>query len=147
MDRALSVNPNLATTWYMSGWLRVWLGESDLAIKHFAQFARMSPVDPFSARMQAGCAFAHALAGRYEEAVTHAEQALRETPNSQQALRIGALSYGLAGRMEQAESTMTRLREIDPALRVSNLKEQTPLRGPENMAKYVEGLRKAGLPE
>ncbi len=101
IDRAQSLNPNLAFAWYVSGWLRVWIGEPDIAIKHFAQFARMSPVDPFSARMQAGCAFAHALAGRYDEAVMHAEQALRETPNSHQALRIGIMSYALAGRMER----------------------------------------------
>ena len=147
IDRAQSLNPNLAFAWYVSGWLRVWIGEPDVAIKHFAQFARMSPVDPFSARMQAGCAFAHALAGRYDEAVMHAEQALRETPNSHQALRIGIMSYALAGRMEQAQKAMARLRQTDPALRISNLRDLTPLRRPENMASYVEGLRKAGLPE
>ena len=42
VDRALVLNPNLAFVWYSSGWIRVWLGEPDEAIKHFAKFKRMS---------------------------------------------------------------------------------------------------------
>jgi len=42
---------------------------------------------------------------------------------------------------------MARLRQIDPELRVSNLKDMTPLRRPEDRARLEEGLRKAGLPE
>jgi hypothetical protein len=42
---------------------------------------------------------------------------------------------------------MQRLCEIDPALRVSNLREWLPIRRPEDFAKWAEGLRKAGLPE
>jgi adenylate cyclase len=36
VDRALVLNPNLAAAWYSSGWVRNWLGQSDLAIEHFA---------------------------------------------------------------------------------------------------------------
>jgi hypothetical protein len=42
---------------------------------------------------------------------------------------------------------MTRLRDIDPALRISNLQELTPLHRPQDVALYTEGLRKAGLPQ
>jgi len=146
-DRARQLNPNLASAWYFSGWLRVWLGEPDLAIKHFAQFKRMSPLDPFTSSMHAAIAFAHVLAGRYEDAAASAEQALSESPNLHQALRAAAASYALAGRIEQAQKAMARLRQIDPALRISNLKDFTPLRQPEDMARYAEGMRKAGLPE
>jgi adenylate cyclase len=58
-DRALVLNPNLAGAWYASGWVRVFLGESDVAIKHFAQAMRLSPLDPHTIGMQAGTAFAH----------------------------------------------------------------------------------------
>jgi len=42
---------------------------------------------------------------------------------------------------------LSRLRRIDPALRVSNLGDITPLRRPEDIARYAEAMRKAGLPE
>jgi adenylate cyclase len=147
IDRALEINPNLALTWYHSGWLGVWLGNPDIAIQHFERFRRMSPVDPMLIRTTCGTAFAHVLAGRYDEASSHAEQALIENPHSHQALRMAAVSHAFAGRMEGAQQAMARLREIDPALRVSNLKDLTPLRRPEDMTRYAEGMRKAGLPE
>jgi hypothetical protein len=42
---------------------------------------------------------------------------------------------------------MAHLRELDPSLRVSNLNEVFPLRRPNDLAKFAEGLRKAGLPD
>jgi Flp pilus assembly protein TadD len=81
------------------------------------------------------------------QAVQFAEQALSEKPNSHQVLRSAALSYALAGRLEQARKAMAQLRQIDPSLRVSNLKDQTPLQRAEDLAKYAEGMRLAGLPE
>jgi hypothetical protein len=107
----------------------------------------MSPVDPLLIRVNSGIAFAHVLAGRYDEASSLAEQALSENPNSHQALRMAAMGHALAGRMERAQTVMGLLRQIDPALRVTNLRDLTPLRRPENMARYAEGMRKAGLPE
>jgi hypothetical protein len=37
--------------------------------------------------------------------------------------------------------------EIDPAFRVSRLTDHVPLRRPDDLARYAEGLRRAGLPE
>ena len=147
IDRALELNPNLALAWFHSGWLRLWCGEPETSIQHFARFQRMSPVDPMLIRANSGIAFAHVLAGRYHEAASHAEQALRENPNFHLALRGAAMAHALAGRVERAREVMERLRQIQPALRISNLKDLTPLRRQEDMARYAEGLRKAGLPE
>ncbi len=55
--------------------------------------------------------------------------------------------YAMVGRLEQAQRTVARLRELDPALRISNLRHLIPFRRPEDFAKLAEGLRKAGLPE
>jgi TolB-like protein len=147
VDRAVELNPNLALAWFHSGWLRVWLGDSDIAIQHFVRFKRMSPIDPLLIRMNCGLAFAHVLAGRYDDAASHAEQALNENLDSHQALRMGAIAHALAGRMERAQKIMEHLRQLDPALRISNLRQLTPLRQPQDMGRYAEGMRKAGLPE
>ena len=61
---------------------------------------------------------------------------------------IAAASNALAGRPEEAQKAMARLRQLDPELRVSNLKDRIGwFRRPEDFAKYADGLRKAGLPE
>jgi len=97
--------------------------------------------------MQAGTAYAHFLAGHYDEASFWAGKALWEQANYQSTLRIAAASNALAGRLAEAQETMTRLRTLDPALRVSNLRDYIPLRRPEDLSKLADGLRKAGLPE
>jgi TolB-like protein/class 3 adenylate cyclase len=146
-DRALHLNPNLASAWYVRGWLEIWLGKPDRAIEHFAQFERMSPVDPLTSSMHAATALAHVFAGRFENAAAIAEQALSEGPNLHQALRAAATSYALLGQIEQAQKALARLLQIDPTLRISKLKDLTPLQRPEDIARYVEGMRKAGLPD
>jgi hypothetical protein len=42
---------------------------------------------------------------------------------------------------------MARLRELDPALRVTNVKDWAPFRRREDLARLEDGLREAGLPE
>jgi tetratricopeptide (TPR) repeat protein len=147
VDRALTLNPNLAIAWLSSGWLRVWIGEPDLAIQHFAHFNRVSPLDPLMLSAQSGTAFAHFHAGRYDQAAQLAEQVLQESPDYHTALRVFIASNAVAGRIRQAQAALTRLLRIDPALRVSNLKDLSFRRRPEDLAKYVEAMRKAGLPE
>jgi predicted Zn-dependent protease len=96
---------------------------------------------------QNAIAFANFFAGDYDKASAVAAQVLREKPDYYVTLRYAAASNTLAGRAEEAQQALARLRQIDPELRVSNLKDLTPLRRPEDRARYEEGMRKAGLPE
>jgi TolB-like protein/DNA-binding SARP family transcriptional activator/Tfp pilus assembly protein PilF len=148
IDRALQLNPNLATAWIVSGWVRVWLGEPEVAIDHLARATRLSPLDPLTNRTRTVTAHAHFFAGRYDEAAAWAAMTLREWPDYQTALRIAAASFALAGRMEQAKQVRTRLQRLDPGLRISNLEEELgPYHVPDFIARYAEGLRAAGLPD
>jgi tetratricopeptide (TPR) repeat protein len=147
IDRALLLNPNLAAAWNHSGWVRALLGEPDLAIRHQMHAMRLSPLDPFMLNMEGGTALAHFVAARYEEAASWAECALRDRPTYASALRLLAASCAMAGRQEQAHQAIARLRQLDPGLRVSNVKDLMPFRRPEDLTRFTEALRKAGLPE
>ena len=148
-DRALVLNPNLATAWYASGTVRAFRGgEPDVAIEHLARAMRLSPLDPFLYTMQGVTAFAHFFAGRYDEASAWAEKAFWQKSNILSTLRIAAASNAFAGRLEEARKAVARALELDPDMRLSNLKNRIgAFRRPEDYAKYVEGLRMAGLPE
>ena len=143
----LALNPNLAAGWYASGRIRGYLGEPDLAIEHLERATRLSPLDMQTARLQSATAFAHFLAGRYDDASSWAQRALQVRPSYPSAIRLAAASSALAGRPEEARQAVERLRQVDPALRVSNLKNRLPLRRPDDLTRYQEGLRMAGLPE
>jgi TolB-like protein/tetratricopeptide (TPR) repeat protein len=148
IDRALVLNSNLAEAWLYGGWVKNWLGEPETAIERFARAIRLNPVDPRMNHMRAGTAFAHFLLGRYDQAASWAASALQDNPDFQSGLRIQAASKAMAGQPEQAHEAMARLRQLNPALRVSNLKDVlSPFRRAEDLARYGEGLRQAGLPE
>ena len=146
VDRALLLNPNLATSWYISGWLRAYRGEPDMAVEHQARAMRLSPLDPILGHMQAGTALAHLLAGRYNEASSWTEKAFWDQ-SYLPAASVAAASNALVGKFEKATHAMGRVRQIDPALSMRNLKDWFPIRRTEHFAKFADGMRKAGLPE
>jgi TolB-like protein len=147
LDRALVLNPNLASAWFLGGFLRVWAGESDSAIEHFARAMRLNPLDPEMYRMQAGMALAHLFAGRFDAASSWAEKAYRDLPSFLMAVGIIAASHALAGRSDEAERAMVHLRRLDPTLRISRLTDWLPFHRPEHLTLFADGLRKAGLPD
>jgi tetratricopeptide (TPR) repeat protein len=63
IDQALLLNPNFAGAWHVSGWVRFWLGEPEIAIEHLARPMRLSPLDTGFHGMGAATAYAHIRAG------------------------------------------------------------------------------------
>ncbi len=147
LDRAVFLNPNLASAWFLGGFLRTWRGEPESAIEHFERAMRLSPVDPELYRMQAGIAMAHLFAGRFDAASAWAEEAYTNLPSFLLTVSIIAASRALTGRLEDARRAMDQLRELHPSLRISNLRDWLPINRPEDLSVFADGLRKAGLPE
>jgi TolB-like protein len=147
VDKALVLNPNLASAWFLGGFLRAERGDPDAAVEFFTRAMRFSPLDPEMFRMQAGMALSHLLAGRFDIASSWAEQSFRQLPSFLVAVAIIAASHALAGRTEQARTAVEHLRVLDPTFRVSSLADWIPIRRPEHLARFEMGLQLAGLPE
>jgi TolB-like protein len=148
IDRALALNPNLAASWSASGWVRMYLGESASAVEHFQRAMRLSPLDPMNYLAFGGMGLALAFAGRYDEAISWATKARHEQPNWATAIRVAAMAYALSDRIVEARAAIACLREVDPALRLSNLdRVAPPVRRAEDRTRLIDSLRKAGLPE
>jgi hypothetical protein len=60
---------------------------------------------------------------------------------------IIAASHALAGRTDEAKQAAQHLHELDPTLRIANLRDWLPIQRPQDLAVFADGLRKAGLPE
>jgi hypothetical protein len=73
--------------------------------------------------------------------------ALQDNPDYQPGLRMAAASNAMAGRPEQAHKAVARLRQLNPTLRVSTLKDALGPWHADDLSRYEEGLRLAGLPE
>jgi len=118
-----------------------------VAIKYFAFAMRLSPLDPQIIGMQGGTAFVHFLASRYDEALSWAAKAMWAQTNYTTPLFVAAAGNALAGRLVEARAAMARLIELDPALRIPNVKNWIRLRRHQDLERFEDGLRKAGLPE
>jgi TolB-like protein len=148
LDAALEHNPNLPVAWLWGGWIKTWLGEPEEAIARLARAAQLHPLGPRMLGLQNATAHAYFFAGRLPEACSSAAKALQTEAEVQGALRISAASNAFAGRLAQARKSVARLHELNPTLRLSNFRDVLgPYRRSEDVAKYLDGLRKAGLPQ
>jgi hypothetical protein len=60
---------------------------------------------------------------------------------------VVAASVALSGQAAEADVSMAVLRRLDPDMRISNLEDRFPISRLQDFARWVDGLRKAGLPE
>ncbi|MCX7362843.1 MAG: adenylate/guanylate cyclase domain-containing protein [Alphaproteobacteria bacterium] len=146
IERALRLNPNLAVAWQLQGYASLYRGEPEATVGHIGRALRLNPLDPESWRSEGIMANALLFQGRYEEALKWAARALTHNPNWTMAIRAVAIANALAGNIYEARAAMVRMRELQPALRISHLKGFMPYRRTEDLEKVIEGLRLAGLP-
>jgi adenylate cyclase len=143
-QHALDLNPNFAAA---HGYLCFALaldGRSDQAIPHGEEAIRMSPYDPQNALFNVALAAAHYLAGRYTEALGCARKAMQQRFGLTNGHRIYIASLAQAGKIDEARTALAKLQELQPENSVAWIERNIPYT-PVPMAKFLEGMRKAGL--
>jgi TolB-like protein/class 3 adenylate cyclase/Flp pilus assembly protein TadD len=143
-QRAIDLNPNFAAAYGYLGFTIAMAGRSDEAIVYLEQAMRMSPQDPQNAVFNNALAVAHYLAGRYTEAVSFSGKAVQQRDGMTSAHRLHIASLAQAGQIEEARMALQRLRELQPNISIAWCEQYVPYT-PDQMPKFLEGLRKAGL--
>jgi len=143
-QRAIDLNPNFAAAYGYRGFALASEGQSEQAIPNLEQAIRMSPHDPQNAIFNVALAVAHFFRDRYAEAVSFARKAVQERDGVTSAHRIYIASLAQAGQIDEARMALRHLREIMPNVSVAWCEQHVPF-APGPMAKFLEGLRKAGL--
>jgi adenylate cyclase len=88
---------------------------------------------------------AYREAGRYEEAIAEGQEAVRDMPNNLFAHLALASTYNMIGREEEARAEAAEALRINPNFSLKHFAEGRPHIDPENTARFVDSLRKAGL--
>ena len=144
VDRAVTLNPNAAHAWAQRAWTYYLAGQPEEAIRSFERAIRLSPFDPWLFSRLAGMSAALISLGRFDEAAVAARKALRENQTFAMAYRCLAVALAHLGRDAEARKTVAQFLEIRPHFRISEWVARSD-RPPTQM--FVDGLRKAGLPE
>jgi TolB-like protein len=140
VDRALALSPSYARGWYLSGALRLWAGQPDLAIEHIETSLRLSPRE----RMGMGqplfvMGTAYFFKRQFDEAATKLLLSIQDHPGFPAQYRFLAACYAHMGWLDEARAIVIRLRAIAPLVMPSDM----PLRNPEDRELFLAGLRLA----
>src|SRR5262249_22061503 len=138
MDRALALNPSFALAWYWSGWLRLFAGDTDLAIEHFETSMRLNPRGQRGFHLS-GIGMAHLLNRRFDDALPILRASLEEVPIFTPTYRSLAACYANMGRINEARSIIKRMGSLTPVVVPST----NPLRDPVARELFRSGLRRA----
>lgn len=145
IEQALALNGNSPLLWAFAGEVYMYIGEHDRAIECLHRSMRLNPLDQRTITNAAYLAFAHLFGRQPKEAVAWAQRAvvLAQNPLS---YRILAASLAEDGRYDEARNATVELLKLQPSSCLRRSRGAN-YRRREDLDRYVEALRKAGLPE
>jgi adenylate cyclase len=147
IDKALALDPNSAIAWNRSGWVNSLLIRPEVSIEHFQRAIRLSPFDPMNFNCLIGIGCSHWAAERYEEALCWLRKGMLESPDLMWPLRAVAACLGQLGRISEAREVVRRYSEAYPGITISKGMAHTAYRDADFVRRFIDGLRRAGLPE
>ena len=90
---------------------------------------------------------AYFLDGQFDEAAALATRALADNPRYAIGYRVAAASLAQLGRQDEAAELVAKMLDIEPEFTMTKLRARLTYMHDEARARYIEGLRLAGLPE
>jgi TolB-like protein/Flp pilus assembly protein TadD len=144
---ALGLNSSLADAHYYLAGVLVHTGRAQESILHLEASIRLSPYDDLIGPFYSRLAEAHFSLGDYEKAAELAQTSLglRGTQWGAYAKLTSALAH--LGRFEDAQKALMALRDVLPQATISYVREHFSQTTPHFMDRFLDGLRKAGLPD
>ena len=142
---AIDLNPNLTWAHGNMGLALACSGRADEAVAPLGEALRLSPRDQFNFLWHYLMGFALFVAGRYEEALACADTSLRENSGVPGAYRVRAACLGQLGRVDEATAALAEFLRLSPDATVTSVMAQVPLQLPEDIKRYTEALKRAGL--
>ena len=148
LGTAIELNPSFAQSHHGLGMALTLASRLDEAKEALAMAERLSPRDPILWASTVVHALACILSRDYEEALHWARKTI-QNPRSKGYWPHSVLAAAQAnlGQIEEARSAVAAALEAMPDLTLAYLEKTLPTKEPGGLDPYLEGLRKAGLPE
>jgi TolB-like protein/Tfp pilus assembly protein PilF len=139
--RALHINPNDANLLAEFAEFLVYNERTEDALEHCQRAIRLNPNCPDWYWWNLGFTYYHL--GRYEDALA----SLEHMTSPGQARRLLAAVYAHLGRLDKARSAAEEFLKANPGFSIGEWARTEPYTDPNELQRYVSGLRKAGLPD
>jgi len=146
-QQAIRLNPNYPYAHTAYGFALTCGGKADPALEAVRLARRLNPRDPLIAIPTSVEGMAHMVAGDYELSARLQEQAIQQRPEMVSARRSLISVLGHLGRLEEAKVHLAEVLRHTPSFSLSWVERYHPLVRQEDRGRYIEGLRKAGVPE
>jgi TolB-like protein/tetratricopeptide (TPR) repeat protein len=146
-DIAISLNPNYVLAHFGRAHALWHAGRPAEAIASHDVALRLGPLDPTVWSVQASKAIALLMLGRLEEAIELSRRCQRHALAAIFAHLAEISALGLLGRLDEAKEAIARARAKKPDVSVSYVDHTLPITVPNSRNVFLDGLRKAGLPE
>jgi TolB-like protein/cytochrome c-type biogenesis protein CcmH/NrfG len=148
LEQSVELNPSFAQAWYALGFTMIFCGREEEAIACIERATDLSPRDPHISSFHAFRALAHLCLGDLEAAAALARQAVR-VPNAKHwPFAVHAAALGLLGRDAEARRAVAELRERAPGYTTGTARGDFFFcRDEARIERFVDGLRRAGLPD
>jgi adenylate cyclase len=144
--RAVALGPSDAEAHATLASVLAYAGQPEQAVEAAEMALRLNPKPPASVLLTAGLALF--LDEQYDRAIETLEQARDLASGMNEPVQFLAMAYGLAGRPEQAKHAVEVFLQRVPSASVQFVRVMyAHHRRSEDLARRLEGLRKAGLPE
>jgi adenylate cyclase len=147
-DRALGACPNHSLAWFLSSPTLSYIGRGEEAIKRADQALRLSPLDRNLFTYYSSLNLAYYALGSYEEAVKWGKLSASENPLYTANLRYLAAALAALDRLDEARDVAATIQQREPQFRLSTFERSLqPFRDREISSRYMQHLRKSGLPD
>jgi adenylate cyclase len=144
-ERAIELNPNGAEAHLHLAFFHIFSEKTELAIKLLKRAFRLNPIPP--THYYDFLAIAYRNIGEYDKAIELCTKGLSGNPDNLSVNLTLTITYSLLNRTEEAQKAAEEVLRIDPNFSLEYYAMTIPYKHKETGDKFVEALRKAGLPE
>ena len=150
-QKAIALGPNDSENHAIIAIVMQSLGDGEAEINLIKKAMRLDPYFPpwYSYRLAIG----YRLVGRYEESAATFEAVLKKIEKEKIPTSIRgyfvelAATYAMMDRIEKAKACVVKVLEINPKTSVEEYRKSQLYRDPKYTERFLESLRRAGLPE
>jgi adenylate cyclase len=144
-ERALELGPNDERAHFLVGTALRFAGRWAEAIPVYEKAIRLNPFPQSNTYF--GLGMAYCFTGQFDKGIEACQRATHGNPNDLLAHVVLTAAYSMAGREEEARATAEKVLKINPKFTVKSFEKKVlRLKNQSDVKRYVEALRRAGLP-